>query len=61
MSHFQTWADKAGTPWRAIKPHLNDVLRKARMLWPEVLKALPIDDAHKDELRAHRGNIQEDF
>jgi serine/threonine-protein kinase HipA len=29
MSHFQQWAEKAGVPWRMIKPHLDDVMDKA--------------------------------
>lgn len=61
MEHFQTWADKSGIPWRAIKPHLDDTLSKARELWPEALKALPMEDAHKDGLRTHWGKLQEDF
>ncbi|WP_200881831.1 type II toxin-antitoxin system HipA family toxin [Nitrincola sp. A-D6] len=28
MVHFQSWADKSGIPWRAIKPHLDDTLRR---------------------------------
>ncbi len=61
MAHFQTWADKSGIPWRAIKPHLDDTLSKARELWPEALKALPMEDAHKDRPRTHWGKLQEDF
>lgn len=61
MAHFQLWADKSGIPWRAIKPHLDDTLNKARELWPEALKALPMDDTHKERLRVHWGKLQEDF
>lgn len=61
MAHFQTWADKSGIPWRAIKPHLDDTLSTARELWPEALKALPMEEAHKDGLRTHWGKLQEDF
>lgn len=61
MAHFQWWADKSGIPWRAITPHLDDVMRKARELWPESLKALPMDEAHKERLRVHWGNLQDDF
>lgn len=61
MEHFQSWADKSGIPWRAIKPHLDDTLSKARELWPAALKVLPMDNAHKDGLRAHWGRLQEDF
>jgi serine/threonine-protein kinase HipA len=61
MAHFQLWSDKSGIPWRAIKPHLDDTLSKARELWPEALNALPMDDTHKEGLRAHWGKLQEDF
>jgi serine/threonine-protein kinase HipA len=61
MSHFQSWAHKSGIPWRAIKPHLDDTISKARELWPEALKTLPMDDAHKDGLRIHWGKLHEDF
>lgn len=61
MAHFQTWADKSGIPWRAIKPHLDDTLSKARELWPEALKALPMEDAHKNGLRTYWGKLHDDF
>lgn len=61
MAHFQSWANKSGIPWRAIKPHLDDTMSKARELWPEALKALPMDEAHKEGLRAHWGKLQDDF
>lgn len=61
MEHFQSWAGKSGIPWRAIKPHLGDTMSKARELWPEALKALPMDEAHKDVLRAHWVKLQDDF
>ncbi len=61
MAHFEAWADKAGIPWRAIKPHLIDTITKARSLWPEALKNLPMEDAQKKQLRAHWKNLQDDF
>ena len=61
MAHFESWADKSGISWRAIKPHLNDTMIKARELWPDALKALPMDEAHKISLRVHWGKLQEDF
>lgn len=61
MAHFKVWADKSGIPWRAIKPHLDDTLSKARALWPQALNALPMDDAHKQHLRTHWGKLHEDF
>lgn len=59
--NFQSWADKVGVPWRAIRPHLNDVMEKARSLWPDALKELPVDGAHQDKLREHWGKLQRDF
>jgi len=61
MGHFQRWSGKSGIPWRAIKPHLNDVMHKARELWPEALKELPMEETQKDSLRTHWGKLQDDF
>ena len=61
LGHFKAWADKAGIPWRAIKPHLNDTMERARSLWPEVLKSLPMDEVHKKKLREHWRKLQGDF
>lgn len=61
MGHFQSWAEKSGIPWRAIKPHLDDTMIKARELWPEALKMQPMDEAHKEGLRIHWARLQDDF
>jgi serine/threonine-protein kinase HipA len=61
MAHFELWANKSGIPWRAIKPHLDETLSRARQLWPEAIKALPMDDAHKEQLKAHWRRLHEDF
>jgi len=61
MAHFGLWAAKSDIPWRAIKPHLDDALGKARQLWPEALKELPMDDAHKKRLKAHWDKLHADF
>ncbi|BDZ74491.1 phosphatidylinositol kinase [Methylophaga marina] len=61
MEHFQSWAEKSGIPWRAIKPHLDDTMAKARELWPEALKTQAMDEAHKDHLRTHWARLQNDF
>lgn len=37
LANFEQWADKAGLPWRAIRPHLADSMEKARDLWPQAL------------------------
>ena len=59
--HFQAWADKAGIPWRAIKPHIDDTMEKARSLWPEALKDLPMDEEQKDKLKEHWDKLQAIF
>jgi len=59
--HFKAWADRSAIPWRAIKPHLDDTMEKARVLWPEALEELPMADQHKDKLRSHWRLLQDDF
>ncbi len=61
MLHFQAWAEKSDIPWRAIKPHLVDVLQRAGDLWPKALEALPMMDDHKDHLRNHWRKLHSDF
>lgn len=61
MKHFQSWAKKSGIPWRAIKPHLDDTLEKARTLWPDALEDLPMADAHKRIMRTHWRELKDDF
>ena len=60
-ANFEVWAKKSGVPWRAIKPHLDDTMEKARSLWPERIKELPMNDEHKKRLQAHWANLQKDF
>jgi serine/threonine-protein kinase HipA len=60
-ANFEAWAKRAGVPWRAMKPHLDDTMEKARSLWPDKLKDLPMNDEHKDRLQAHWANLQKDF
>ncbi len=59
--NFKSWADKSGIPWRVIKPHIDDTMEKARTLWPEALKDLPMDEEHKEKLKAHWLKLQADF
>jgi len=61
FEHFERWAQKAGIPWRAIKPHLIDTLEIARSLWPENLNDLPMQEDQKKRLRAHWKNLHKDF
>ena len=61
MENFESWANKSGIPWRAIKPHINDTMQKARSLWPDALKNLPMDERQKEKLKAHWLKLQSDF
>lgn len=60
-ANFELWAKRAGVPWRAIKPHLDDTMEKARNLWPNALNDLPMNDEHKDRLRIHWAKLQKNF
>ncbi|MBU2239956.1 MAG: HipA domain-containing protein, partial [Gammaproteobacteria bacterium] len=59
--HFEHWVTKSDIPWRVIKPHLDDTMEKARSLWPEALKNLPMNEEHKQHLREHWQRLHEDF
>lgn len=61
MANFQAWAERAEIPWRVIKPHLDDVMDKARMLWPEAIEDLPMNELHKKKLKDHWAILHEDF
>ncbi|MDN4504031.1 type II toxin-antitoxin system HipA family toxin [Alteromonadaceae bacterium BrNp21-10] len=61
MASFETWAKRTGIPWQAIKVHLNDTMEKARSLWPTALDGLPMDEDHKQQLKAHWGQLHSDF
>ncbi len=61
FTHFEAWTERAGIPWRAVKPHLDDTLEKARDLWPKALQALPVNEEHKHRLAEHWGSLESDF
>ncbi|MBR9913164.1 MAG: type II toxin-antitoxin system HipA family toxin [Gammaproteobacteria bacterium] len=61
LDHFERFAKKSGAPWRAIKPHLNDTMNKARELWPIALKDLPMNTSHKKQLINHWSSLHADF
>ena len=61
MRHFQYWAEKVGVPWRVVKPHLEDVMDKARTLWPVALNDLPMIVNHQQQLKAHWQRLGADF
>jgi serine/threonine-protein kinase HipA len=60
-AHFEAWAAHAKIPWRVIKPHLDDTLEKARSLWPDAIKNLPMNEAHKKKLQSHWKKLQDEF
>ena len=59
--HFEDWATKSDIPWRAIKPHLDDAMDKAKSLWPSALNDLPMNEEHKQQLRVHWRRLHENF
>jgi serine/threonine-protein kinase HipA len=61
LNNFQAWSEKANIPFRAIKPHLDDTMEKARTLWPDELRKLPMDDSHKNGLISHWKKLHPDF
>lgn len=61
MHHFQYWAKKVGVPWRVVKPHLDDVMDKARTRWRAALNDLPMTAAHQEQLKAHWQKLSADF
>jgi len=61
FGHFERWSERAGVPWRAVKPHLAETLELARSLWPESLKDLPMTEGHKKALRSHWKSLHKDF
>jgi serine/threonine-protein kinase HipA len=61
LDHFEHWAKKADLPWRAIVPHLNDVMDKARVLWPDALEDLPMNERHKKVLKEHWKALHMEF
>ncbi len=61
MQNFQNWAERADIPWRVIKPHLEDTMERARSLWPEALKDLPMHGPHKKKLKSHWKKLHRDF
>jgi len=61
MGHFEAWAKSVGVPWRAIKPHIDDVMEKARSLWPNYLQTAPMNAGHQTALQAHWRRLHLDF
>ncbi len=61
IGNFKSWTEKSGVPWRAIKPHLDDTMEKARALWPNALEDMPMDSDHKAGLKNHWNRLQDEF
>ena len=60
-ANFEAWAEQTKISWRAIKPHLEDTMEKARNLWPQEIKNLPMNEMHKEYLKKHWKKLQNDF
>ena len=61
IANFESWANRSEIPWRAIKLHLADTMEKARSLWPDEIKNLPMNEDHKKKLEDHWSKLQQDF
>ncbi len=61
LTTFQTWAQRTGIPWPAVKVHLLDALTAARDLWPRMLQDLPMQETHKEVLKSHWSKLPADF
>ena len=61
MDNFERWAVKSGIPWRVIKPPVDDTMEKARTLWPEALKEMPMSEEHKKFLKSKDINCIENI
>lgn len=61
LKAFQTWSERMGVPWPAVKVHLLDALTAARDLWPGMLQDLPMHELHKEVLRSHWSKLSADF
>ena len=61
LSTFESWASRIETPWPVIKAHLLDLLKLARKNWPKQLNTLPMNETHKQQLKAHWLRLHDDF
>lgn len=61
LANFKAWSERSGIPWRAVKPHLEDVMDKARTQWHSAITDLPMNEAHKQKLIEHWKNLHQDF
>jgi len=61
LASFETWSNRVGLPWQAIKVHILDALDKARAIWPQLLDDLPMHQDHKEALRLHWSRLHDDF
>lgn len=61
LQSFQSWAERIGIPWLAIRVHLLDALDKAQTHWPDLLKDLPMTETHRSVLQVHWKNLSRDL
>lgn len=61
FANFKAWSENSGIPWRAIKPHLEDVMDRARTQWHSAIKELPMNEVHKQKLIEHWKSLHQDF
>ncbi len=61
FADFTAWSEKSDIPWRAIKPHLEDVMDKVCTQWDSAITDLPMNEAHKQTLTEHWKNLYQDF
>ncbi|PHR63347.1 MAG: phosphatidylinositol kinase [Idiomarina sp.] len=61
MASFETWSNRVGVPWQAVKVHIVDALDKAQTIWPQLLTELPMNEEHKKALRLHWSKLHDDF
>lgn len=61
LEHFESWSRSVGVPWRAVRPHLEDVIDVARRQWPLYLDQAPMNPDHKRSLRDHWRSLDSGF
>jgi len=61
LEHFENWSRSVGVPWRAVRPHLEDVIDIARRQWPAYLDQAPMNPEHKRSLQNHWQSLDSGF
>lgn len=60
LAHFEQWSNRIDVPWPAIRESLNKAIERSK-IWPELLKDLPMNEKHKNSLKAHWAKLHDDF